>query len=87
MAKARTVPPLDEIAELKQGLTRDEDDELRRLHWFSQVGELAARKRERMIELRIRDRRQDIRPLRGHGEPDAGPPVHSTRRWLKFLGR
>jgi hypothetical protein len=46
------------------GLTRDEDDELRRLNWLSQIGTLAARKVERLIELRLRDRRSEIRPPR-----------------------
>lgn len=47
-----------------EGLTREEDDELRRLNWMSQIGALAVRKIERMIELRLRDRRKEIRPPR-----------------------
>lgn len=45
-------------------LTRDEDEELRRLHWFSEVGTLADRKHERIVALRLRDRRKEIRPPR-----------------------
>lgn len=43
------------------GLTRVEDNELRRLNWLAQRGELTERMRERMIDLRLRDRRKTIR--------------------------
>lgn len=43
------------------GLTRVEDNELRRLNWMSQRGQLTEQMRERMIELRLRDRRETIR--------------------------
>ena len=55
---------LEEDPDLAQGLTREEDDELRRLHYFSQVGSLAGQKLERFFELRLRDRRRTIRPPR-----------------------
>lgn len=57
-------PTRSRPAEIPAGLTREEDDELRRLHWLSQIGTLAARKVERLIELRLRDRRSEIRPPR-----------------------
>ena len=53
-----------ETPELVQGLTPEEDDELRRLHFFQQVGTLAGQKLDRFIELRLRDRRKTIRPPR-----------------------
>jgi hypothetical protein len=50
-------------------LTRDEDDELRRLHWFSELAPLADTKRRRFAELRSRDRRNEVRSPRELG-PD-----------------
>lgn len=86
MAKSRTARAVDEAVPIPQGLTRDEDDELRRLHRLSQMGELAGRKRERLIELRVRDRRKDIRPVQRFGEDElcASP---SKRKWFSFRGR
>lgn len=46
---------------LEAGLTRVEDNELRRLNWMAQRGRLTDAMRERMIELRLRDRRKTIR--------------------------
>lgn len=86
MAKSRTARPVDEAVPIPQGLTRDEDDELRRLHHLSQVGELAGKKRERLIELRVRDRRKDIRPVQRFGEDElcaSGP----KRKWFSFRRR
>ena len=54
----------DEPPPMPQGLTRAEDDELRRLHWLGRIGTLAGRKVERLIELRLRDRRTEIREPR-----------------------
>jgi hypothetical protein len=65
-----------------QGLTREEDDELRHLFWLSQIASLAGRKAERFIELRLRDRRRDVRPPR-EDEP-VGSPAGDKRRWLRF---
>ncbi|HEX4862568.1 MAG TPA: hypothetical protein VFV02_00760 [Acidimicrobiales bacterium] len=87
MAKGRTVPPIDEAASIPQGLTREEDDELRRLHRFSQLGELAGRKRERLMELRLRDRRKEIRPLRSFGEEEIHVASGPTRKWFRFRTR
>lgn len=55
---------VSDIPELAQGLTAEEDDELRRLHYFNQVGRLSGGKLERFLELRLRDRRATIRPPR-----------------------
>jgi hypothetical protein len=56
------------IEEAKQAevdrLSCEEDDELRRLYFMSQHGELSERSRQRMLELRLRDRREKIRPPR-----------------------
>lgn len=49
---------------LDRFLTRAEDDELRRLNWISRIGALSISKRERLLELRLRDRRQEVRPPR-----------------------
>lgn len=51
-------------AAIDHPLTREEDDELRRLNYMAQHGELSERSKERMVELRLRDRRQEIRPTR-----------------------
>ena len=45
-------------------LTRDEDDELRRLNFLAQHGTASKRTRERIGELRLRDRRKEIRAPR-----------------------
>ncbi len=58
----RTRPRADaEDPSLDVGLTRVEDNELRRLNWMAQRGRLTEGMRERMIELRLRDRRKTIR--------------------------
>jgi hypothetical protein len=44
------------------GLTSDEDDLLRRLHWFETAGcELSEDQRVLKASLRIRDRRNEVR--------------------------
>lgn len=65
-------------------LTRDEDDELRRLNWIAQIGSLSFHKRERMMELRMRDRRTEIREPREFAEEVV--EVHGTtrRKWYHF---
>ena len=69
-------------------LTREQDDELRRLHYLALVGDLSGRSRERILELRIRDRRQEIRQPR---EFEAGTGVGRqnvtarVRWWRKFV--
>jgi hypothetical protein len=58
----------EELSSLDERLTRQEDDELRRLNYFSQIGNLSPLKKERFVQLRLRDRRIEIRPPREFGE-------------------
>jgi hypothetical protein len=81
------VEEVEEAAPVAQGLTPAEDDELRRLHWFSQIGSLGTRKAERMIELRLRDRRAVIRPPRDLVEEKVEGSGTSRRRWYHFRSR
>lgn len=67
-----------EDAFLTESLSRDEDDDLRRLHWLSQNGALSALFQERLLERRLRDRRTEVRPPRefdavGQADSDGGP--------------
>lgn len=50
------------VETLDGSLTHEEDDELRRLNWLSQYGSLSEIKLERLIELRLRDRRAAVGP-------------------------
>lgn len=66
------------------GLTPEEDAELRRLVYLDLVGQLDPLMRERVVELRRRDRRNvvrqvedDLRVIRGGGEE--GPSVPAQR--------
>lgn len=71
-------------------LSVDEDDELRRLHYLSQVGNLSPWSKERMLELRIRDRRFMIRRPREMEDKKREPTVSSgdgDSRWKKFIAR
>lgn len=59
------------------GLTRDEDDDLRRLHWLAQNATLSPLLQKRMFERRVRDRRSEVRQPREfattpHPEPEGG---------------
>lgn len=87
MAKSRTARLADGAAPILEGLTRDEDDELRRLHHFSQLGDLTGRKRERLVELRLRDRRKDVRPVQPFGEEECYVGSGPKRKWFSFRGR
>ena len=87
MAKSRTARLIDDAAPIPQGLTREEDDELRRLYHFSQTGELAGRKRERLFELRLKDRRKDVRPVQRFGEDDLEAASGPKRKWFSLRGR
>ena len=58
--RARPTTESDD-SRLEVGLTRIEDNELRRLNWMAQKGQLTEGMRARMIELRLRDRRKTIR--------------------------
>jgi len=60
----RAEPAVAEVAGFEERLTREEDNELRRLGFFQQVGPLSDHRRERFIELRLRDRRKEVRPPR-----------------------
>lgn len=77
----------DELVNVAQRLTRQEDDELRRLNWFSQIGILSQRKRERMLELRLRDRRSEIRAPREFAEEKVEVEAGTKRRWFVFGSR
>ncbi|HEX4863225.1 MAG TPA: hypothetical protein VFV02_04080 [Acidimicrobiales bacterium] len=48
----------------EKGLSRDEDDSLRRLAWFAETVGVSHWARTRIDELRRRDRRAEIRPPR-----------------------
>jgi hypothetical protein len=48
-------------SELGGPLSPSEDDELRQLTWFSMVGQLSETAQERILELRARDRRSNVR--------------------------
>lgn len=79
---------VEEAPELTQGLTSEEDDELRRLHYFSQIGTLAGAKLERILELRLRDRRATIRPPREFQEAEQrAEAVKAGRRFISRLFR
>jgi anti-sigma regulatory factor (Ser/Thr protein kinase) len=77
-------PLVEEAPSLPQKLSREEDDELRRLHWFSRIGKLSAAKCERLVELRIRDRRKEIRPPREFAEEKVDTTAGTRRKWYKF---
>ena len=53
-----------EIDDPRPGLTREEDDELRRLGYLARFGVLDEIAKERVVELRSRDRRKTIREPR-----------------------
>lgn len=48
-------------------LTPEEDDEVRRLNFLAMHGELSPRSQERLLALRARDRRAEVRPPREFG--------------------
>ena len=92
MAQTRTSAPageavVDQTAPIPQGLSPAEDDELRRLHWLSQIGSLAGRKAERLLELRLRDRRKEIRAPREFAEEKVEVKGGTRRRWYHFRTR
>ena len=92
MGETRTSVPAGEVvvdqnAPMSQGLSRAEDDELRRLHWLSQIGSLAGRKAERLLELRLRDRRKEIRAPREFAEEKVEVRGGTRRRWYNFRTR
>ena len=74
---------------LDQRLSPQEDDELRRLHYMGTQGMLSERMRERLLVLRVRDRRDHIRSPREFGEDRAARESRKgpSRRNLRFLRR
>jgi len=79
---------LQDAPELKQGLTREEDDELRRLNYFGSRGSLVGQKLERFLELRLRDRRGTVRPPREFIEEEQRLQAESAgRRFLAWRNR
>ena len=86
VTQSRVETPAGETEELPR-LTRQEDDELRRLHWISKIGSLSLHKRERMLELRMRDRRQEIRPPREFAEEKVVVHHGQKRKWYRFGSR
>ena len=89
MAQTRTSAPAGDTpvqpaGQIPEKLTREEDDELRRLHWLSQVGTLAGKKTERLLELRLRDRRKEIRAPREFAEEKVDVRGGTLRRWFHF---
>lgn len=77
----------DELSSLDARLTRQEDDELRRLNYFSLFGALAPKRQERFVELRLRDHRAEIRPPREFGEDESYVPKQRRRLRLPFTHR
>ena len=57
-------PSAQAVAPAPDFLTQEEDDELRRLSYLAKVGVLSPHKTERMLELRLRDRRKEVREPR-----------------------
>lgn len=70
---------------ISQRLSHDEDAELRRLNYLSEIGALAGVRAERLIELRLRDRRDEVRPPREFAEERAD--AETKRKWYKFPTR
>lgn len=70
-------------AAVRETLTRDEDDELRRLNFLAQTGPLSERSKARMLELRLRDRRETVRPPREVETLDEEEKMEGP--WSRFL--
>lgn len=76
---------VDETAGLAVPLTLEEDDELRSLNYLNEIGCLAPHKAERLLELRLRDRRFKVRPPRDLVEEEQREIA--VRALPRFLGR
>ena len=50
-----------------KGLTAEEDDELRRLGYLYEMGQLSEQSQVRFVELRLRDQRRRVREPREFG--------------------
>jgi hypothetical protein len=68
--------PEDVEIDLSDHLKDDEDDKLRVLNFLWMKGLLSERSKERLVELRLRDRRQRVRELRKLDEEE--PPEDLT---------
>lgn len=86
--------PTDDVVDLAReeeaGLTwpplnYDEDEELRHLHHLAQMEALTAANAERFIQLRLRDRRGEIRAPRGFIIEERPQPRRS--RWRDLFRR
>lgn len=74
--------PSEDGAQVARELSYDEDAELRRLNYLAEIGTLTGVKAERLIELRLRDRRNEVRAPRESAEERDG--ARSKRRWHRF---
>lgn len=72
----------DGSVEAKRRLNALEDAELRQLTWFGLAGDLSEQSRERIEELRSRDRRDDVRDPR----PDPISQESDGRRYISDSG-
>jgi hypothetical protein len=54
--------------DISDRLTAEEDDELRRLNYLWEMGLLSEGSQERLVELRLRDRRKKVRGPREFGD-------------------
>ena len=75
----------DEGAAVSALLSYEENEELRHLNYLAQIGTLAGPKAQRLIELRLRDRRLQIRPPEGGTEE--GQREVAEKASPRFLGR
>ena len=75
--------PIEVNAAAGERLTHEEDSELRRLNYLAKIGELSQRTTERLLELRIRDRRMVIREPREFDNPVV--PANEKQRFEKLL--
>lgn len=77
--------PLDDALELGLPLSREEDNELRSLNYLNEIGCLAEHKADRLLELRLRDRRFKVRPPRDMVEEEQRQIAEKALP--RFLGR
>lgn len=72
---------VDDALDRTQGLTFEEDEELRRLNYLNEIGCLSTYKVDRLLELRVRDRRAQIRaPREFTGERHEAAETAARRR-------
>lgn len=68
-----------------RSLSYAEDEELRRLNYLAEISTLAEVKAERLIELRLRDRRDEVRAPREFAEENID--ARTKRKWYQFGSR